>query len=182
MNQFLKIVTAALCYLAAVFTSSTFAQTLNGSFVQAKTFAGFSQPFISKGTFSIDKQQLVWHTLSPIDTKLRIDPTGVYERNKDGEYTLQTQTGSYGSLLQALLLQDSHKLESYFSIELLHEFPHFKDANGRCVKLLPSTSELQNMFTHFVSCSVDEQVRFVGLYEVSNAVTEINLTVDSSLP
>ncbi|MEO2268495.1 hypothetical protein V1358_14395 [Pseudoalteromonas sp. YIC-656] len=158
---------------------STCAHADSGRFEQSKLFAGFKQAFVSTGQYSLEDEQLVWHTITPIESQLKIDATGVYERQADGEYTAQVQTGPYGALLPALLAQDEQALAQFFNSQLIPSPEPLSEKSLECVQLEPKTAELQSIFSHFVSCAQARNVVFIGLYEGNGTSTEITLTPDS---
>ncbi|WP_105201464.1 LolA family protein [Pseudoalteromonas sp. T1lg10] len=154
-------------------------QSEHGNFSQAKTFAGFNQPFISKGEFTLSSEQLLWHTLTPIDSLLKIDGDGVFERQADGQFRRQGQSGPYSSLLQALLAQDQAQLAQFFTSSEAQPPASLLESAYSCQQLEPITQELKGLFSHFISClDSQERVRFIGLYEHSGTVTEISLNFE----
>ena len=164
--------------LTLIATANAFAAAEQGKFEQSKLFAGFQKPFISQGQYTLSDEQLVWHTKQPVVSELKIDASGVYERQSDGTYTQQANTGPYGALLPALLAQDTHALERYFSTEAVAPPAALAAQNDECVQLTPVTGELKSVFSHFISCAQQSQVRFIGLYEGNGTTTEIILTPD----
>ncbi|WP_105254607.1 LolA family protein [Pseudoalteromonas sp. T1lg75] len=154
-------------------------QPERGRFSQAKIFAGFNQPFISQGEFTLSSEQLLWHTLTPIDSLLKIDGDGVFERQTDGQFRRQGQAGPYSRLLQALLTQDQQQLTQFFTSSEAELPASLLEKDYSCQQLTPITQELQSLFSRFISCADgDTRVRFIGLYEHSGTATEITLSFE----
>ncbi|WP_462159890.1 LolA-like protein [Pseudoalteromonas sp. GB56] len=168
----IRIVTLLTLFL------STFVQADSGQFEQSKLFAGFKQAFVSTGQYTLDDDQLLWHTMTPVESQLKIDATGVYERQANGEYAAQLQTGTYGALLPALLAQDDTALAQFFSAESVAPPESLSESALECVQLVPTVAELKSLFSHFISCAHEQEVAFIGLYEDNGTATEITLTPD----
>ncbi|MEM0515868.1 hypothetical protein WCN91_10670 [Pseudoalteromonas sp. YIC-827] len=177
MKTLLVSLWLTLMFVTSAAANEPKVQSEQGTFSQAKTFAGFNQPFISQGEFTLSDEQLLWHTLTPIDSLLKIDGDGVFERQADGQFRRQGQSGPYSSLLQALLAQDKTQLAQFFTSSEAESPASLLEKEYSCQQLTPITQELQSLFSHFISCLDSQaQVRFIGLYEHSGTATEISLT------
>ncbi|WP_105258740.1 hypothetical protein [Pseudoalteromonas sp. T1lg88] len=110
---------------------------------------------------------------------LKIDGDGVFERQADGQFRRQGQSGPYSSLLQALLAQDQAQLAQFFTSSEAQLPASLLESAYSCQQLTPITQELKGLFSYFISClDSQERVRFIGLYEHSGTVTEISLNFE----
>lgn len=166
----MNVFKCVLVNLLILFASSANAATINGEFKQFKQFAGFAQPFVSSGVFSLSDDKLIWQVQTPVQNTLVVENGQVLIENDQGELKPQPGSEQFIGLLTDLLRVDMNALEARFSIEQQQE----------CSLLTPKDPLLQQLFSYFSLCKHQQVVNSITLYEHSGSKTTIEFSYPTS--
>jgi hypothetical protein len=159
-----------LVTLLLLFCCTVDAATINGEFKQSKQFAGFAEPFVSRGIFSISDEQLIWQVQTPVQNTLVLENGQVLIENAQGQLTPQPGSEQFVGLLSDLLRVDMDALEARFTIE----------QRSDCSLLTPKDALLQQLFSYFSLCKHQQVVDSITLYEHSGSKTTIEFSYPTS--
>jgi hypothetical protein len=155
-----------LVTLLLLFCCTVDAATINGEFKQFKQFAGFANPFVSSGVFTLSDNKLVWQVQTPVQNTLVVENGQVLIENSQGELKPQPGSEQFVGLLTDLLRVDMDALEARFTIEQHQE----------CSLLTPKEPLLQQLFSYFSLCRHQQVVHSITLYEHSGSKTSIEFS------
>lgn len=169
-----RLISGFLLLALGAMSNVVSASSEQGTFVQRKAFAGFNKPFESSGTYTLKDGELVWHTLIPVESILRINSEGVFETSNEAKEHKQSGSGELSALFSALLAHDTQALAPYFKIS---EAAEEVSLSYTCNRLTPRQAPLIDLFAQVVSCQDKQQrVRYLKLEETNQALTVIELT------
>jgi hypothetical protein len=133
-------------------------------FVQLKTVQGLPVPLRSSGYLQISTDRLLWHTTTPVDTKLLISPAGVSQWQQQ-QYVAVAGSEFVGQLLLAVLQQQQEFI-----------LAHFQLATGQnnCLLLQPLQPPLNQLFSQIELCG-QQTLQQLTLTELNGNHTDISL-------
>ncbi len=90
-------------------------------FVQSRYLKGVSTPLVSKGTVSLDRETIEWHSRSPFDILTTFGPDGITQSVEGSDPEPVSVGGGAvpglaGLPLTSVLRGDLNKLDAYFRI------------------------------------------------------------------
>lgn len=158
-------------------------QTVQGDVAQKRFLRSLGQPLLSRGKFvMVAEKGLLWETLSPIASVIRITQDGMMQKDSAGQWQPLQQQGA-GSRSQIRLFMDllsgnTQGLSSQFTQSLVGT------ADNWALTLDPSSSVLKQIFQRIV-IKGGQTVNQVTLNETQGDRSEIlfsNLRLDQPLP
>ncbi len=158
-------------------------QTVQGDVQQKRFLRSLSQPLLSRGRFvMVADKGLLWETLSPIASVIRITPQGMMQKDSAGQWQPLQQQGAGSQsqirLFMNLLSGNTRDLTSQFSQSLQG------DAGRWTLTLDPTAPVLKQIFQR-ITITGGQTVTQVTLNETQGDKTEIlfsNLRTDQPLP
>ncbi|WNO59539.1 outer membrane lipoprotein carrier protein LolA [Rheinheimera sp. MMS21-TC3] len=144
-------------------------QPLHGKvwFLQVKNLQGLPVPLRSSGYLEIAPQQMLWHTTTPVESKLLISTTGVSQWQQQ-EYVAVAGSEFVGQLMLAVLQQDSDFIQQQFYLTVSPE---------SCTELQPKQAPLNQIFSQLILCGAN-QLKSLTLLEVNGNSTIISLQTE----
>lgn len=141
-------------------------QPLQGriGFSQQKQLQGLPVPLNSSGYLDVTPEQMLWHTTSPVDSKLLISASGVSQWQQQ-QFVAVAGSEFVGQLMLAVLQQDNAFIAEQFNVG--------KDAEP-CLTLTPRQAPLDKLFRQIWLCGA-EQLNQIKLAELNGNTTTINL-------
>ncbi|WP_372760558.1 outer membrane lipoprotein carrier protein LolA [Pseudoalteromonas sp.] len=155
-----------LICVSILIVSGVNASAIEGEFKQFKQFAGFAEPFVSTGVFSLHQEKLIWQVQTPVQNTLVVENGQVLIENSQGELRPQPGSEQFVGLLTDLLRVDMNALAARFNIE----------AQQECLLLTPKDTLLQQLFSYFKLCQSQQVVSSITLYEHSGSKTTIEFS------
>ncbi|MGO1766514.1 hypothetical protein CAP48_01290 [Advenella sp. S44] len=158
-------------------------QTVQGDVQQKRFLRSLEQPLLSRGTFVMAADKgLLWETLSPIASLIRITPQGMMQQDGAGHWQPMRQQGA-GSQAQIRLFMDvlsgnTRALSGQFTQRLQGE------PGNWTLTLEPSSAVLKQIFRH-ITIMGGQSINQVTLAETQGDRTEItfsNLRINQPLP
>ncbi|CAM3692896.1 outer membrane lipoprotein carrier protein LolA [Rheinheimera salexigens] len=147
-------------------------QPLQGKvwFKQVKNLQGLPVPLRSSGYLDIAPHQMLWHTTTPVESKLLIKATGISQWQQQ-EYIAVAGSEFVGQLMLAVLQQDSDFIQQQFQLQIIA---------GNCMQLQPKQAPLEQLFSQIVLCGKTE-LNSLTLQEVNGNSTMISLQTEDLL-
>lgn len=137
-------------------------QNISGNFTQTKILFGFSGEFKSFGSFSLGKNELIWHSKKPIVSEVVINQDGIFQKSPNG---LSKITQKFDEkLFLALISLDEVELKKQFEYEISGDKESWK------ITLSPKNLILKQIFKQII-ISGDSFIRRLELIEVSSDKT-----------
>jgi len=143
---------------------------VSGNFTQTKQIAGFSSRIKSSGEFAITNESLLWQTREPIESAVRIDSSGIYERDASGKWLKSRHAQMDKRLLMAVFRMDFDALSRDFDFALTG------DARAWRLSMKPRGAVLGKIFRQ-IDVMGDSAVRGFDLSEASGDFSEIRFDV-----
>ena len=185
----LLLIPGLLCGTAQAFTLQALQQqlsahrTVQGDVQQKRFLRSLDQPLLSQGKFvMVANKGLLWETLNPIASVIRITPQGMMQKDSAGQWQPLQQQGAGSQsqirLFMNLLSGNTRDLTSQFSQSLQG------DAGRWTLTLDPISPVLKQIFQR-ITITGGQTVEQVTLNETQGDRTEIlfsNLRTDQPLP
>lgn len=173
LNRLVYLLFVASTFLSAGLSANDFNRFEikhgKGEFSQAKHFTFLKRAIKSQGNFVIYKQQVYWHTTSPVSSELLLLPSAIYHRSEsEKNYQVLTQDKQINQLLAKLLSGQID--ESDWNITTLSD---------ECYKLLPSLSDVALLFASVQLCTEGELNRRIVITDQQKNETHITMQVTS---
>ena len=158
-------------------------QTVQGDVQQKRFLRSLEQPLLSRGKFVMAADKgLLWETLSPIASVIRITPQGMMHQDGAGQWQPMQQQGA-GSQAQIRLFMDvlsgnTRALAGQFTQRLQG------DSENWTLTLDPSAPVIKQIFRH-ITIMGGQSINRVTLAETQGDKTEIefsNLRINQPLP
>ncbi|QBL10691.1 outer membrane lipoprotein carrier protein LolA [Rheinheimera sp. D18] len=171
----MRFVVILLCGLFSVLAQASTDllpwQPLQGKvlFTQIKNLQGLPVPLSSSGYLDLAAQQMLWHTITPVDSKLLITTQGVSQWQQQ-EYVAITGSEFVGQLMLAVLQQNVEFIQQQFNLAL---------DNAGCTLLQPKQAPLDQLFTQIILCG-ETELNSVTLQEQNGNSTIITLQVEAA--
>lgn len=146
-------------------------QPLQGQlqFNQTKQLQGLPVALKSSGYIQLEAEQLLWHTTTPVDSKLQVSPAGVSQWQQQ-QYVAVAGSEFVGQLMLAVLQQQHQFISSHFALS---------DDDG-CQLLQPLQAPLNTLFVQIRLCG-DSTLQQIVLQETNGNSTTIELLHEASL-
>ncbi|HEX5792892.1 MAG TPA: outer membrane lipoprotein carrier protein LolA [Rheinheimera sp.] len=174
----MKTVSLVLLWLCAVANAATGDsllpwQPLQGrvAFSQVKTIQGLPVPLRSSGYLDLSAQQMLWHTTTPLDSKLLITAAGVSQWQQQ-EYIAVAGSEFVGQLMLAVLQQDLDFMQQQFQLQR---------GDNHCTLLQPKQAPLDQLFEQIALCG-EQQLSSLTLREKNGNSTQISLQTEAATP
>lgn len=166
MNRFYGALLICLLLLPVQAATSNLLQRfkpLQGQlqFSQVKQLQGLPVALNSSGYIQLEAEQLLWHTTTPVDSKLLVTPAGVSQWQQQ-QYVAVAGSEFVGQLMLAVLQQQHDFIASHFAIS--------RGDNG-CLLLKPLQAPLSNLFAHISLCGETTLQQLVLLESNGNSTT-----------
>jgi hypothetical protein len=160
-------------------------------FSQEKQIAQLPVPLQSAGYLELINNDLIWHTTTPIDSKLRISSAGVSQWQQQ-DYIALAGSEFVGQLMLAVLQGQQDFIQLHFSIQPLSlpiaslvrsPTPDvlLQDKHNTCVNLIPLQAPLNQLFSQIILCG-QQHLEHMFLIETNASTTKIHLTTASATP
>ncbi|WP_040552202.1 hypothetical protein [Rheinheimera nanhaiensis] len=147
-------------------------QPLQGQlqFNQTKQLQGLPVALKSSGYIQLEAEQLLWHTTTPVDSKLQVSPAGVSQWQQQ-QYVAVAGSEFVGQLMLAVLQQQHQFISSHFVLS--------NDDSG-CQLLQPLQAPLSKLFVQIRLCG-GSTLQQIVLLETNGNSTTIDLQHEASL-
>lgn len=139
-------------------------------FIQSKQIQGLPVPLVSQGYLLLQQDDLLWHTTSPLESKLLISAAGVSEWQQE-QYVAVAGSEFVGQLMLAVLQQQESFITGHFAISA---------AEADCLLLSPLQAPLTSLFRQITLCG-DTSLQQIRLEETNGNTTDIRLRQDSTV-
>ncbi|MBU1308126.1 MAG: outer membrane lipoprotein carrier protein LolA [Gammaproteobacteria bacterium] len=139
------------------------------AFKQTKQLQGLPVALKSSGYIQLAAEQLLWHTTTPVDSKLQVSPAGVSQWQQQ-QYVAVSGSEFVGQLMLAILQQQHQFIRSHFALS---------DDDG-CQLLQPLQAPLNTLFVQIRLCG-DSTLQQIVLHETNGNSTTIDLLHEASL-
>jgi hypothetical protein len=139
-------------------------------FQQVKQLHGLPVALNSSGYIQLDAEQLLWHTTTPVDSKLLVTPAGVSQWQQQ-QYIAVAGSEFVGQLMLAVLQQQHDFIAAHFAIS---------SGDNYCLLLKPLQAPLSNLFAQISLCG-ETSLQQIVLLESNGNSTDIRLRQDDHL-
>lgn len=137
-------------------------KNIDGNFTQTKILSGFPNAFKSYGNFTLKEDELLWSTLSPINTNVVINEKGIFElRDKE---LINIGRNFDKRMFLSIIKLDEDELEKEFDIRISAL------EKGWNIELKPKNVLFKQIFSHILIFG-DKFVERIELFEVSGDKT-----------
>ncbi len=140
-------------------------------FVQQKTVQGLPVPLRSSGYLQFNTDHLLWHTTTPVDTRLLISPAGVSQWQQQ-QYVAVAGSEFVGQLLLAVLQQQQEFILAHFQLTA---------GQDNCLLLQPLQPPLDQLFRQIELCG-QHSLEHLILTELNGNYTQISLQPAADTP
>ena len=147
-------------------------QPVQGRFVftQLKQLQGLPVPLRSSGTIELTDNEMLWHTTTPVDSKLLITAAGVSQWQQQ-QFVAVAGSEFVGQLMLAVLQQQHQFINTHFALS---------DADNDCQVLHPLQAPLSNLFVQIRLCG-EATLQQIVLQESNGNSTTIDLQPEANL-
>ncbi|MEH8022152.1 outer membrane lipoprotein carrier protein LolA [Rheinheimera metallidurans] len=137
-------------------------------FSQAKMLQGLPVPLRSSGYLDIAPAQMLWHTTTPVESKLLITAMGVSQWQQQ-EYIAVTGSEFVGQLMLAVLQQNLEFIQQQFNL---------RQGDAHCTLLEPKQAPLDQLFSYIALCG-ETKLSQLSLQEKNGNSTVITLQAEA---
>lgn len=148
----------------------TIKNTQKGQFQQTRQLKNLPYPIKSQGEYTLNKEELHWHTQSPIENQIKINQEGIWQQNAQ-QWTRQQNISekTQSQLLLALFKGDTASLKQHFALELSGDKENWQ------LELKPKSQILKQIF-HKIEIQGAEHIQKITIEETQGDTNTIELT------
>ncbi len=146
-----------------------------GSFRQERRLKIIKKPFVSEGVFSIQNNEFIWHTKTPLEAIYRITDTTIEETvdgiSKFKKLDENPQMASFFKVFSSLIQLDKEALESNFELLTKGTISNWH------LELTPIKEPIDKVFK-LITVQGSEQVKSIQTETLSGDINLIELSYD----
>jgi len=163
--------------LAQLAARSQAIQSLEGHFEQQKTIAVLPVPLNSNGRFSFEQgKEVVWETLVPVQSSLKLTPGGISFADVNGEQKLPAQARQAGAeivakIFMGVIAGELDSLQDYFTLSATGTGDSWQ------IQLVPRSPNLSAYITR-IELRGGEFTEQLDIIEANGDKTHIAFTTD----